>query len=105
MITRKKAINKLDKQISDIMVAAEKRCRAVSCHHLDSWSPELIQIMATKRYWKSRVAAASKLPMKIGFVKAIKIHRQTLTKYHEAEAIYFGKRKEATPIRIQHLQD
>ena len=48
--TCKKAINKLDKQISDIMAAAEKKCTAVSCHHLDSWSPESIQAMATKRY-------------------------------------------------------
>ena len=87
------------------MAAAEKKCASVSSHHLDSWSPELIQAMATKRYWKSRVTVASKLPMKIGFVKAIKIYRDILTKYHEAEAIYFEKRKKSKAIRIQHLED
>lgn len=36
------ALNKLDKQITEIMTAAEKRCKEVSSHHLNSWSPKLI---------------------------------------------------------------
>ena len=92
-------INKLDKQISEIMISAEKKCTSVSAHHLDYWSPELLKAMAAKRYWKSRVTSASKLPLKIGLLKGTQIYKDTLEKYREVEQIYLEKRKDAKNIR------
>ena len=99
------ALNKLDKQITEIMTAAEKICTKVSSHHLDSWSPKLIQAMATKRYWKTKLTNASKLPLKIGFVKAIEIYNSTLEKYREAEKEYYEIRKNAKSIRNEFLKE
>ena len=35
-------LNKLDQQITELMVYAERKCTLLSSHHLDSWSPKLI---------------------------------------------------------------
>lgn len=77
--------NKLDKQITKIMTHAEKKCMSLASHHLDSWSPELVEAFKTKSYWKTKVTAASKMPYYMGLVEAIENFRHALDKYDEAE--------------------
>ena len=71
-----KEVNKLDQQRAEILVATEKRCTKVSSHHLECWSPEIVEAMSKQRYWRTKLTAASKLPYRIGFVQAIEINIQ-----------------------------
>lgn len=45
-------INKLDQQITEIMVGAGKKCTKVRSHHLDEWSPEMMEALEFKRHKK-----------------------------------------------------
>ena len=100
-----KFINKLDKQISDILIAAEKKCTGVSSHHLSCWSPKLVAAMATKRHWRSKLTQASKLPHKIGLIEAINIYKTTLDRYNEAVEKYNELCQKAKTLRENFLKE
>ena len=98
-------LNKLDKEITDMMIHAEKKCTMVSSHHLDHWSPELIAAVRNKRHWRTELTKAAKLPLKVGLVQAIETFRYVDGKLKQAEEEYNELSKQARKIRWEFLQD
>ena len=92
-------INKLDTQITEMLVGAEKRCTKVSSHHLDDWSPEMMEALENRRRCKSKMTRASKINLKTDLVAAIENFRQKSKSYREAEEKYNGLQK-----RFQNYQ-
>ena len=100
-----KALNNLDKQITEIMINAEKSCTNMSSHHLDSWSPELVEAYKKKRYWKSQVTVTSKMPHYSSLVESIMKFRDALDKYKEAEDEYNELSEKSEEVRTAFLKE
>ena len=88
-------LNQLDKEITEIMVHAEKKSTTVSSRHLDHWSPELIAARRHKRHWRIQLTKAAKIPFKDGFVQALETFKYVDNKLKEAEEEYIQLSKEA----------
>ena len=101
-----KSINELDQQVTEILLlSAEKKCTKVSSHHLECWSPELVEAMKTERFWKAQLTKVSRLPYTIGLVKANEIYSNPVEQYNEAVQKYDNLRKKAKKIREDFLMD
>ena len=98
-------LNNLDRQITEIMTFAEKQCTSLASHHLDSWSPKLVEAFKSKRYWKTKVTAASKMPYYMGLVEAIENFRQAMDKYEEADKRYQELSAKADELRTSFLKE
>jgi len=95
----------LDQQVTEILLSAENKYTKVLSHHLEYWSLELVEAMKTKRYWKTQLTKASRLPYTIGLVKAIEIYSNALDQYNEAEQKYQELRKKVKTLRENFLVD
>jgi len=101
----KEQINNLDSEITEIMIRAEIKCTAMASHHLDVWTPELIAAMKNKRYWKTQLTKAQKLPFKLVIVDSLNNYKEVHSKYTEATKEYSKLCKTAKDDRKFFLQE
>ena len=69
--------------ITKILTRAELKCTKLSSHHLDVWTPELIMATKNKRYWRTKLTQAQKLPHQIGIVSSLKHFQEVNVKFKE----------------------
>ena len=61
-------LSHLDNLITEILIAAERQCTKLVSHHTDVWTPELMASLKNRRYWRTQLTKAQKLPNKIGLI-------------------------------------
>lgn len=79
------ALNKLDLQLTEILVGAENKCTKLRSHHLEDWSPEMMAALNKKRHCKSKLTQASKITMETNIVEAIDKFQAAPSAHKEAE--------------------
>ena len=94
-----KKINCLDKQITEIMVGAERRCTKVSSHHIDDWCPETMEALELRRHKKTLLTKASKITLDTNLVNAIETFRDASVQYKEANNKYLELKKQSKQKR------
>ena len=99
-----KKLNSLDESITKILVDAEKLCTKFSTHQLGTWTPELLASLKNRRYWRTQLTKAQKLPNKLGIVASIKVYKETSAKFKEADKEYKNMCKDAKDARKEFLK-
>lgn len=92
-------INALDKQITEILVGAEKRCTKLCSHYLQDWSSGMLKALKLHRHCKTKLTQASKLSLDSCLVDSIENFQQALQNYKEADNTYIELDKNSDEIR------
>lgn len=96
--------NAMDKMIFTVLIRAETKCTWMSSHHLDVWTPELMQAMKNKRHWWSKLTQAQKFPAKIEIVACLIKYQEVHKKFKKAEKKYnnlYGHRYHMRALRAE----
>lgn len=75
------------------MTGAEQKCTKVSSHHLDDWTPELMEALEYKRHCKTKLTKGSKITLESNLATTIENFRNASTVYKQAEKKYGEMKK------------
>ena len=92
-------INKLDSQITEILIGAEKKCTTVRSHHLDDWTPELMEAPEKKRACKTLLTKASKITLESNLIESIETFRSASQDYELANTSYLKMKRDSKQKR------
>lgn len=70
----------LDNAIIEILIKAERQCTKLASHHTDVWTPELTTSLKNRRYWRTQLTKAQKLPNKIDLIASIQRYKDVRKK-------------------------
>ena len=98
-------LNQLDSQITEILIGAEKKCTKVRSHHLDDWTPELMEALERKRDCMTKLRKAAKISLESNLVESIETFRDASQAYTIANQAYLELKKDSKQKRKTFQED